>query len=200
MLSVHYAIKKDNIAYSDLLYPRDRPYTLLTSYERGGVSLFDPIQGLTGYIWQAVAELNEDTGIYHIFIQRVDLPKNTRIELLTVRNVTQIDITFDQNMRPCLTYMADNTVFLYYYDSVAREYIITSFNGAKDPKISLDDKRRENVHFSNVVFAYMRGKSLYMRLQKDRYQIEYHLHTFDCRRKLWRIGMGRNYRFLFYVR
>lgn len=200
MLSNNQTIITDGIAISDFLFPRSKEYRPNESYEKGGVALFDPTQGLMGYVWYAWVELNKDTGDSTIFIKRNDLSDDKKVAFLTDKKISEIDLTFDQNMNPCLAYVADNVPKLYFYDTKIQDYNTLVFNGIKQPRISLDDKRDFNIAQSNIIFAYMRDKSLYMRLQKDRFTIEYPLKTFECRRILWRIGMGNASRFLFFVK
>lgn len=200
MLGENQNIITDGLSVSDFLYPRSKEYGVNESYEMGGVELFNPTQGLNTHIWHAWTEFNKENGNSIIFIKRDDLADNDKIAFLSDKKISEIDLTFDQNMNPCLVYVSDNTPKLYFYDARLGEYSTIVLQGVQQPKISLDDKRDFSISQSNIVLAYMRGKSLYMRLQKDRFMIEYHLKTFECRRILWRIGMGNASRFLFFVR
>lgn len=189
MLSNNQTIITDGIAISDFLYPRSKEYKLTESYERGGIELYNPKYGLQDYIWKAWIE--NDT----VFIKRDDL--DNAVEFLKDKNISEIDLSFDQNMNPHIAYVADNIPKLYFYDTAQAVYVTMSFDNIKNPKISLDDKRDFSISQSNIVFAYMRDNNLYIRLQRDRFGVEYLLKSFDDDTTLYRIGMGVNNRFLF---
>lgn len=195
MLGKIQQIITDNNSISDFLFPRNKEYEINESYEKGGVALYDPTQGLDNYVWHSWVEANKETGDSTIFIKRDDL--TDKVAFLTDKKISEIDLTFDQNMNPCLVYVADNVPKLYFYDTQLGEYTTIILHDIQQPRISLDDKRAFNISQSNIVLAYMRDKSLYMRLQQDRFGIEYHLKTFDDTKILHRIGMGKSNRFLF---
>lgn len=189
MLGQEQHIIADGFSISDFLYPRNKEYGIKESYEQGGIELYNPKYGLQDYIWKAWIE--NDT----VFIKRDDL--DNAVEFLKDKNISEIDLTFDQNMNPCLAYVADNIPKLYFYDTAKAVYVTMTFKDIKNPKISLDDKRDFNISQSNIVFAYMRDNNLYIRLQRDRFGVEYLLKSFDDDKTLYRIGMGVNNRFLF---
>lgn len=195
MLGKIQQIITDNNSISDFLFPRNKEYEINESYEKGGVALYNPKQGLNTHVWYAWTEFNKKTNDSTIFIKRDDL--TDKVAFLTDKNVSEIDLTFDQNMNPCLVYVADNVPKLYFYDTQLGEYTTIILHGIQQPRISLDDKRAFNIPQSNIVLAYMRDKSLYMRLQQDRFGVEYHLKTFDDNKVLHRVGMGKFNRFLF---
>ena len=174
------------------LYPRSRSYPLTESWENGGVALFDPSEELTKYVWHAWTDGNA------IYCKREDL--DTVHTLFYAPNITEIDFTFDQNMRPCFAFVSDGVAKLYWYNTLIANYDVTTFDGIKNPRVSLDDKRRFNVANSDVIFAYQRDVLLCCRVQRDRYQTEYILAQNPKKHMLWRIGMGRKNRFLFYWR
>ena len=103
-------------------------------------------------------------------------------------------------MRPCIAYVANGISKLYWYDSSLAMQVIDSYPLIRNPRVSLDDKRRFNVANSDIVFAYQREDKLCYRVQRERFGVEHILATDTKKRLLWRIGMGRNNRFLFYWR
>ena len=174
-----------------LLSPRSIAYPLTESWESGGVGLSDTSQGLVSHTWCAWADSKA------IYIQRSDLPKDTPITLLIAPNITEIDLTFDQNMRPVLTYVSGGIAKLYWYDTVSQSQIITDFPNVQNPRVSLDDKRAFNTANSDVIFAYINNDQLCCRYQRERYGIEHALHQLPPKTKLVKIGMGTANRFLF---
>lgn len=174
------------------LYPRSKSYALTESWDNGGVALSDPSEDLTKYVWQAWTDGTTIT------VKRDDL--DTYQVVLMDINITEIDLTFDQNMRPCIAYVANGISKLYWYDTFQAKQVIDEYPSIKNPRVSLDDKRRFNVANSDIIFAYQKGSAIYYRVQRERFTIERVLATNTKKRLLWRIGMGRNNRFLFYWR
>lgn len=173
-------------------YPRSKSYPLTESWDNGGVALSDPSQDLTKHVWQAWTDGKTIT------VKRSDL--DTYHVVLMDSNITEIDLTFDQNMRPCIAYVANGIGKLYWYDSQQAMQVITEYPLITNPRVSLDDKRRFNVANSDIIFAYQKCDQLCYRVQRERFSLERVLATNNKRRILWRIGMGRNNRFLFYWR
>lgn len=176
---------------SSLLFPRSRAYALTESWEQGGVGLSDTSQGLVSHIWRAWTDSKA------IYIQRSDLPKDTTKTLLAASNITELDLTFDQNMRPVLTYVSGGIAKLYWYDTVSQSQTITDFPNVQNPRVSLDDKRAFNTANSDVIFAYINNDQLCCRYQRERYGIEHVLHQLPPKTELVKIGMGAANRFLF---
>lgn len=174
------------------IYPRSKNYPLTESWDNGGVALSDPSEYLTKYVWQAwtdgttITVKRDDLDAYHV--------------VLMDTNITEIDLTFDQNMRPCIAYVANGISKLYWYDTQQAKQVIDEYPTIRNPRVSLDDKRRFNVANSDIIFAYQKGDTLCYRVQRERFTIERVLATNTNKRLLWRIGMGRNNRFLFYWR
>ncbi len=174
------------------LYPRSKSYLPTESWENGGVALSDPSEDLTKYVWQAWTDGTTIT------VKRDDL--DTYHVVLMDTNITEIDLTFDQNMRPCIAYVANGISKLYWYDAQQAKQVIDEYPLITNPRVSLDDKRRFNVANSDIIFAYQKGDTLCYRVQRERFSLERVLATNPKKRLLWRIGMGRNNRFLFYWR
>ena len=174
------------------IYPRSKSYLPTESWDNGGVALSDPSQDLTKYVWQAWTDGTTIT------VKRDDLATET--VLITDSNITEVDLTFDQNMKPCIAYVANGISKLYWYDSQQAKQVIDEYPDIINPRVSLDDKRRFNVSNSDIIFAYQKGDTLCYRVQRERFTIEHLLATNPKKRLLWRIGMGRNNRFLFYWR
>ena len=174
-----------------LLAPRSKNYAVTESWESGGVGLSDTIQGLVSHTWRAWTDSKA------IYIQRSDLPKDTAKTLLAAPNITELDLTFDQNMRPVLAYVSGGIAKLYWYDTVSQSQTVTEFPNVQNPRVSLDDKRAFNTANSDVIFAYINNDQLCCRYQRERYGIEHVLHQLPPKTQLVKIGMGTANRFLF---
>ena len=173
-------------------YPRSKNYPLTESWENGGVALSDPSEDLTKYVWKAwtdgttIKVKRDDLDVHHV--------------VLMDSNITEIDLTFDQNMRPCIAYVANGISKLYWYDSQQAKQVIDEYPLITNPRVSLDDKRRFNVSNSDIIFTYLKENTLCFRIQRERFTVERVLITYNKSKLLWRIGMGRNNRFLIYCR
>lgn len=176
----------------EFMYPRSKSYPLTESWDNGGVALSNPSEDLTKYVWQAWTDGTS------IMVKRDDL--DTSHVVLTDINITEVDLTFDQNMRPCIAYVANGISKLYWYDAEQASQVINEYPDIRNPRVSLDDKRRFNVSNSDIIFAYQKGDTLCFRIQRERFTVERVLATDPKKRLLWRIGMGRKNRFLFYWR
>ena len=191
-------IIKDAIALEDFVLPRNEQYGLMESWERGGAGIGNTSEPLTKYNWFAFSDGSKIT--FH----REDDP-NIGMQLQGLNNVTEIDATFDQNMRPCIAFVEDGESKLYWYDTVQQKMAIRVFpsGSVRHPRVSLDDKRPTAISRSDVILGYInQDNKLCYRQQRDRYDTEYVLKEFDAypRRVLWRIGMTKANRFGFYVR
>lgn len=162
-------------------------------YELGGIALNDPSEGLQYQIWRARIE-SEDTEII-IDAQNVD-----PFVLITGVDITEVSISFDQNMNPVVAYVEDGTAKLYWYDSTVHGMVTTSFPTIVTPRVSMDDKRKSQSQNNDVIFAYMKNSNLYMRMQRDRYSVEYLLAENVDSPGLIKIGMSRQNRFQFMFR
>lgn len=157
----------------------------LIDYEWGGIDLYDASQGLQVKIW---------TCFYEAGVIKVKADQVVR-ELITVADVTALSFAFDLNMRPVVTYVVNNEVFLWWYDTLVAQHVTTSFGSSYiTPQLSLDDHRSIYSANADVIFAYIKAEQLCIRLQRDRYQIEYEL---GAGQVLIQIGMMANNRFGF---
>ncbi|WP_335983369.1 hypothetical protein [Acinetobacter haemolyticus] len=157
----------------------------LIDYEWGGIDLYDASQGLQTKLWicfyeSGVIKAKADQDAY---------------DLITVADVTALSFAFDLNMRPVVTYVVNDEVFLWWYDTSVGEQVTTSFgNTIITPQLALDERREFQSASADVIFAYIKAEQLCIRLQRDRYQIEYEL---GAGQVLIQIGMMTNNRFGF---
>lgn len=115
--------------------------------------------------------------------------------VLTVEEVTALSFAFDLNMRPIIAYSTKFNSYLYWYDTLAGAQVTTELG--KDysfMQLALDDKRSSQSANADVIFAYIKNQRLYMRIQRERFQIE---HEITQAKRLIQIGMMKNYRFGF---
>jgi hypothetical protein len=159
-----------------LLLPPDdvrRPSSLLVDYERGGIALQDPSQGINVRDW--TADLQGDT----VRVYPSDTP-GSPTSLFTESGITSISLAFDQNMNAAIAYVANGTAKLYWYDPVIENYnVFVIGGGAISPVVCHDDKRDFVVLTggSDVLLFYIRADKFYYRQQRERYTVERELGT-----------------------
>lgn len=176
--------------YPDNVTPRKR----IEDFELGGTAIQDPSNGLEVQPW---------FGYWSALDNRVYLRPNitgTPIDLGIVQaNVVEMSFTFDQNMRWVLALLlADDSLKFYWYDTVISGYTISTYTDIYSAKLSLDDKRAKSIQLdtSDVILTYVKNdQSLYTRVQRDRYEIEY-LMTIDVPNnyRIINFGMAKNNR------
>lgn len=91
-----------------------------------------------------------------------------------VSQIEQISLTFDQLGRPLVFYrIGADTLKLYWYDPIAMENTVTVLATGVDPTCNFDFPQDTSQSFSDALLFYVRGDRVYMRIQRDRFAIEY---------------------------
>jgi|GEM_PF-576840 len=146
----------------------------LIDWERAGIGLNNPSAGLEYQVWQLqVREDNTDPGQFDFFISA---PNHAESVLFRYPDVTEAALSFDQNMRPFVAFMAAKKAYIYWYDSATASQTISALpDGITSPRCTIDEKRRFNSAVSDNVLAYIRNGWLCVRYQRDRYTVEYPL-------------------------
>lgn len=152
-------------------------------YELGPIAIQDPSKGSQYQIWRARMENN------YVYLSA---PNVAEFVLLDLPKVTEISFTFDQNGRHIFAYVQDGASWLRWYDSSVSQYVTTPINGIT-PRVTLDDKRDLQRAISDILVFYARDNSLFMRMQRDRYGVEYHLAT-NVTDGIVKCGMMNNWR------
>lgn len=174
------------------LPPDNTPYSRLLDFELGGAALSDPSQGLLGHTWSCRAvgdsvQLRRDQDAWE--------------ELLTFQAPYELGFTFDQNMRPLVALATRSKhLSLYWYDPLAANYVVTNLGQGRSPRMTLDDKRQFAGAQSDALLAYIKGKQLVYRRQRDRFLVEYGVLTdVPAHARLKHFGMCDNLRVQFTV-
>ena len=182
--------------YSAYLPPDNIPPSFTISYQEGGVGLSDASQGLQVQVWTLSIE-----GPITMNDMVISSPNTLPTILLSAPNVTQISLAFDQNMKPCIAYVSQGNAYFWWYDNTIPGYtIITLPATSTNPQCTLDDKRvlSINLGLSDIILCYLLNNNLYMRMERDRFTIDYVLRTSvgnDIPNpSLWKIGMNNNLR------
>jgi hypothetical protein len=150
--------------------PRNVRREPLVDFDLGGIALQDPSQGLDVQTWRAEV-IGDD----------VVLSADTVAPFVafTQPGITEVAVTFDQNMQLFLAYMIEDEIAQFrWYDATIPGFVITTLPaGSCYPRCALDDKRASQTGSSDIILTYMRDGALYFRAQRDRYEIEYQLAT-----------------------
>jgi hypothetical protein len=160
--------------------------------EDGGIALNDPSEGHRYQEWRAwIAQGNSD-----IYIEADNLAPQI---LYSGTNITEVSLSFDQNMRPAIAFVENGVGSLRWYDTQAAEQTVTTYPGITTPRIILDDKRVWQTATNDLIFAYIKSGGLYYRQQRDRFTIEYQLlATLPVgMTQLNKLAFGANYRLHF---
>lgn len=162
------------LMYAPFQYPDIIPPLQNEDYEYGGIGLQDPSRGLMYQVWTLRLEV-DDLGIGHVLLSASNYPET---EQFSAAGITDISLTFDQNMNPVIAFYENGQAKLWWYDLTIEQQTFTTFPaGTGVPKCTLDDKRASQTSVSDVLVFYTKDSNLYYRQQRDRYATEYLLHT-----------------------
>ena len=175
-------------------------------YETGGIAITDSSQGLAVQTWRGrllsdtvtltPENIGGYTGVVHVVLDVPDNPVISPFVVLSDIGITEFSCTFDQLMRPIVSFVQSGRTMLYWYDTTVESFVISDYGvNVTSPKVTLDDKRASQVSDSDVIFAYIENNKLYFRAQRDRFTVAYLLH--DGIAALLKVGMSSNLRLKF---
>ncbi|WP_043767478.1 hypothetical protein [Algiphilus aromaticivorans] len=166
----------------------------LLDFEDGGVALQDPSEGLQFQVWKCYRVERNDGADHDIVAE--DEAGNTTV-LYTGADITELSLSFDQNMNTVLAFVEDGQAKLRWFDTQASAMVVTELDAdVRTPRVSLDDKHPLGLPDSDVILAYRRSDDLYFRAQSDRYGVEYLLQEGGIT-DLEKVGMNIGNRFQF---
>lgn len=173
------------------LPPDDINRSLSDDYEIGPVALNDTSEGLRFQVWHLTIVGNDLT----VTPALVGDP----VVIITVANVTQCTLAFDQNAHITLSYTALGVPYLYWYDTALGDWTTTELvSGTITPTVVLDDKRETQNSANDIILLYTVEDTpgvytLYSREQRDRYAVAYP-HTVDVKPNIFKLGMNTGLR------
>ncbi len=172
---------------ADFVEPNRNRMRPLVDYEMGGAGLQDPTGGLQYQLWT----LESDGTDVWISAEHV-----ARVHLFSRPGISRVTLGFDLNMRVHVAFVQNGSSWLWWYDSQAGAMVFTEYPAFSYPTLGTDEKRLTELANSDLIFAYIRADNLCMRVQRDRFQTEYVLHSGDTL-ELVAIGMNTENRFQF---
>ena len=169
---------------------RALPITGLIDYADGGIGIQDPSEGLQYQIWR-MRVINDEL--------LLDAPNTPAYVLYSGTDITEVSLSFDQNMRPAVAFVEAGAAKLFWYDTTLPANVITALAvDVVNPRVTLDDKRSLQSSSSDVILGYLRAGKLYYRQQRERYTVE-RLLDVGPHTGLIKIGMNRVWRLQFWM-
>lgn len=176
------------IVIGDFLLPVRKYPNKSTSF--GGINFDDTTQGLSSYTWEGVCDGKNiviSNGIHtHTIVS--DSPSE----------IYFFDFSFTQSMNYLVCWETIDGSFFKFFDTSVSSYNTVSIENVTNMCCSLDDTRYVFSGSSDVILSYQRksDKALCVRMQRDRYTIEYELSEVS-QYYLKQVGMMSNNRFGF---
>ena len=134
-------------------------------YENGGPTLGVGSDDVS-YEWQATSDGTS------IMVGRTGV---SPVLVTTDTAITEVSLAFDQTMRPHVAYVAGGVAKFRWWNSLASAYETMVLTGARTPRCCTDEKRAGFSADRDLILTYIRGASLYVRVQRERFQIEHEL-------------------------
>jgi hypothetical protein len=187
---------------ADYLSPYDRYKTPLVDWERGGIALADPSEGVDFQVWKLVYDGDEESPTYGDFTLYPE-DEGDPVVVINVPDVRNVALAFDPNCHVFIAYyLKDGSAKYYWYDTLASDYTTDTLPaGSTAPAACLDDHRdiqvREGV--SDIIMAYTRGGIVYYRQERDRFLTERQIGTGVGSSPVDRVGMTWNLRLKFLI-
>ena len=161
---------------SGFSFPVKQPGDFLVDWEFAGIYLNDPSQGLAVKLWRLDGVRNVDTGDIDVIVSApggVDIGEPSRV-LFSGAGISELALSFDQNMNPFVAYTQGADAKIYWYDPTLPGMTHTTLpSGTRTMRCTLDDKRDTNTGNSDIVLSYIRGGNLCVKYQRERYLTEH---------------------------
>lgn len=173
--------------FSGFMPPRNSERAKLIDSDAGGIALQDTSMGLRYQSWKAAVVGND-------VVLSADTVAPSAV--YTQAGITELSMTFDQNMNVFLAYTLNDTDPRFrWYDATVPGFVVTSLPaGSYNLRCALDDKRPSQGSVNDIILTYLRAGSLYYRQQRDRYNTEYLLRTGLTDYRLGQFGMNLRHR------
>lgn len=171
--------------------PDDEDSFNLFVKELGGIGLNDPSAGLRYQNWT----LRYFPASGDMVISAPNTPMTT---LFTRSGITEIDLAFDQNMNPFVTFVEAGVAKFWWFDTNISQTVFSNLPAnSLTPRCCLDDKRSTQTNSSDICLCYVLNGNLYARFQRERYQTQWALKVpflhpvFGLPAVLVRVGMNK---------
>lgn len=136
---------------------------LRIDYENGGADL-SVASNSSAFEWTAVTDGSV------VLVSREGVAPVT---VLSDTDITEVNLAFDQTMNPHIAYVAGGVAKWRYWDTLTSSYQTMTLTDCRTPRCCSDEKTPEFSSDRDIVLAYLREDKLYLRLQRDRFTVEY---------------------------
>jgi len=140
------------------------PSNDLIDYENGGPVLNNSESSSNDFEWRCYYE----DGVVLIDREGVE-----PFAFFSAPDITLVSLAFDQAMQPHVAYVEAGVAKFRYWDTLAGAYATLTLSDARDPRCCSDEKHIELSTNRDLILTYLRSSTLYVRLQRDRYSVEY---------------------------
>ena len=170
--------------------PDNRIKTVFEDYEMGGLALQDGSLGLQYQVWHLTYDSDTGSPNYGDFTVTPETT-GTPTVLLNVPAVTNVGLSFDQNMFPfvCYEYITGGVEYWWYDGTLPGQRTDALPAGAEKPSCCHDNKSPLQLLTSDVLLFYSQGGSVYIRQERDRYDTPILLRTGTGTVSLDKFGM-----------
>jgi hypothetical protein len=171
--------------------PRDTKRIYGEDWALGGVAFNDPTQGYEIYEWRCL--VNPSTN--QAFVGVPGVIADTLFYTLP-EAFREVAFSFDTNMQPIIGWVGASLACVFrWYDPTLPGYTnVTLPAGSFSIRIDLDDHRIGQNSIIDTVVTYMRAGTLYYRLLRDRFTVEYTLRTGLAAYEIGQFGMNKKLR------
>lgn len=117
-----------------------------------------------------------------------------------ILHISELSFCFNIRMEYFVVYIIDDTTYYYTYDILTNTYMTRTIGKLiATPRASISSIHIDNKLQAQVVIGYTKENSLYVRLEKDRYGVEYKVKDFDNKVKLVSLSYTDCHRFQYDV-
>src|SRR5690606_19984672 len=128
-------------AISGFAYPVKGPLPedKLQDWELGGVALNDPSQGLMVKVWHAFTTHDRDTDVVTVWVEAPGVPAT---ELFSGLGITEVELAFDQKMKPSVAYQQGDDAQISWYEATIPGMRHTRLSsGSRTMRCTMDERR-----------------------------------------------------------
>lgn len=141
---------------------------LLIDTDIGGIGLNNNTLGLDVQLWTFTAIDSQ------VFVSAANTGGDTLLLTADEGKIEEVLGTFDQNMQPMVAYRVGVQWYYHWFDSVTHGFITSQLPvGTSSCRVAFDDRRKNQSPNTDIMIFYTLNANLYMRVQRDRYQIDY---------------------------
>ena len=87
--------------------------------------------------------------------------------------ISKMSLTFDQLGRPLVFYRTNDVVKINWFDPIAQQNEIRTISNGDWPTACFDFPQDTGQSFTDILLFYVRNNKVYMRVQRDRFDVEY---------------------------